>query len=223
MSRSQTYKKIAFDYIRNALMNGVIQQGDRVIADDIAVALGISIAPVREAIMELASRGLLEYRPNAGAVARTVSADELAGYDELRSHVEPLAAAKACRNGTPKQLKNIDRCFREMEKICTRIEAQQDNSEALERLLWSFNAADMNFHLAIFDAANHHALQRFGQQFADCFYLHTATIKHRLHDLPSLLAKQRNDLMIHRRINDAVQSRDAEKASKWMHKSLSPE
>jgi len=53
-------------HLRWLLFEGRIRPGDRIDQDEIAASLGISRQPVREAVLGLASEGLLLIRPRKG-------------------------------------------------------------------------------------------------------------------------------------------------------------
>lgn len=68
---------VAADYIRTLIFDGVLRNGERVLYDEIADRLQVSRQPVREAILELETDGLVVTRPKRGTFvgpfnARTV-------------------------------------------------------------------------------------------------------------------------------------------------------
>ena len=57
--------------IRDAILDGAMRPGDRLVEADIAAELGVSRGPVREGIRLLAGEGLVMLRRNRGAVVCT--------------------------------------------------------------------------------------------------------------------------------------------------------
>lgn len=68
---------------------GVIAPGSRVNSARIAAQLGLSVAPVREALRELAGRGVVDLLPDRGAVMRSITAEEVSQMWQL---ITPVAA-----------------------------------------------------------------------------------------------------------------------------------
>ena len=74
-----TKQERAYRTIRERILSGAYGPGYRVVIDTLAVELGVSAVPVREAIRRLEAEGLIVYRPNAGA---QVAPAEPGLYDE---------------------------------------------------------------------------------------------------------------------------------------------
>jgi DNA-binding GntR family transcriptional regulator len=72
------------DSIRSAIFAGQIEAGDRLVQADIAQQLDVSTTPVREALRELATEGLLRLDAHHGAVVRDLDPVELQEIHELR-------------------------------------------------------------------------------------------------------------------------------------------
>ncbi len=165
-----TFKKMAYDYIYTEIAKGHYAPGERIAAKSIADKIGVSLAPVREAIMDLANSGLIEYRPHAGAVVRNISKRELVQHLKLRILVEPFAAGEAAKYATNQDLVNIEKAYEYMQHIADKIEQTSDPKELQENFM-RFNHADMCFHLEVLKSTKNKALFRFGQLLMDSFYL----------------------------------------------------
>ncbi|MDQ0175359.1 GntR family transcriptional regulator [Bacillus chungangensis] len=66
-------RQYAYEVIRKRILNGTYVPGQRIIIDQIAKEVGSSHIPVREAIHQLESDQLIEYKPNSGAVVRGIN------------------------------------------------------------------------------------------------------------------------------------------------------
>ena len=77
------------------VLEGELAPGSRIIETRIARQLGTSQAPVREALRDLATLGLVEMHPFRGARVRQPAADELVEAMELRGELEAIAARTA--------------------------------------------------------------------------------------------------------------------------------
>lgn len=65
------------EYVIEAIMSGEFQPGDRVVASSLARQLGVSQAPVREAIRDLVLLGFLQAKPFKGTSVRSFTPKEL--------------------------------------------------------------------------------------------------------------------------------------------------
>src|SRR3954452_22166722 len=83
------------DELQHALLEGVLQPGERLRAEALAQRFGTSRTPVREALLQLEAQGLVEVEPNRGAVVKAFDAADLLDLYALRALLEPAAAARA--------------------------------------------------------------------------------------------------------------------------------
>lgn len=94
-----TLKDEALGVVRSALLSGEMKPGRIYSANSLAAQLGVSNSPVREAMMELAAKGLLEVVRNRGfRVVEMSDADRQEVYD-LRIMIEVPAVVKVARKG----------------------------------------------------------------------------------------------------------------------------
>ena len=85
------------DYILQKIAEGRYQSGDRIVETQLARELNVSQAPVREAILELATMGLLEERPYSGRYIRQFTIAEIEDIFATRAFVEEYAARRAAQ------------------------------------------------------------------------------------------------------------------------------
>jgi DNA-binding GntR family transcriptional regulator len=126
--------------LRERLLSGQIASGTRVNEAVIAREFGISRGPLREAIRQLVSEGLLVHRPNKGAVAFEAQPDEVEALFELRSALETAAARLAAARRDRKDIAALRRaCERSRKHLAA-------GRELAHRM-------DLDFHRALLDAA----------------------------------------------------------------------
>ncbi|WP_042430827.1 GntR family transcriptional regulator [Streptacidiphilus anmyonensis] len=85
--------------LRERILTGGIPSGTRINEVEVARELGISRGPLREAIRQLVSEGLLVHVPNKGAVVFEAGTREVEALFELRSALETAAARLAAERG----------------------------------------------------------------------------------------------------------------------------
>jgi DNA-binding GntR family transcriptional regulator len=93
---------------------GTLRPGERLIEVEIAERLGISRTPVREAIRQLESDGLVSHLPRAGSVVRTLEYAEIAELYEMRAVLEGTAARFAARAASEIEITELDAINAEM-------------------------------------------------------------------------------------------------------------
>ena len=112
-----SYKQRAYDHIRDKLMVGELAAGCRLSNRALAREIGISIIPVREAISQLVSEGLLEHKPRVGTFVVEPSRQEIAELCELREALEAYAASRAAERISDGELAEMQRCCDAMDVI----------------------------------------------------------------------------------------------------------
>jgi DNA-binding GntR family transcriptional regulator len=94
-------------FVRRRILNGTYRAGEYIRLEQLAVELGISVTPVREALFELRAEGLLEQQPRRGFVVLPVTARDIADVSDLQAHVGGVLAARAAANMTVEQLRAL--------------------------------------------------------------------------------------------------------------------
>ena len=83
--------------IREKILSGIYAPGSALLQDAIAAEFGTSKIPVREALVQLRSEGLLDIHAHRGFQVRPVSAQEVDEVFRLRLEIEPAAVAHGAR------------------------------------------------------------------------------------------------------------------------------
>lgn len=99
-----TAHEFVHDTLRRAILSGALPGGARLIQADIASQLSVSTTPVREALRDLATEGLVVFRAHIGAVVRELDFEELVELYDIRKAMEPLAIQRAAARITPGEL-----------------------------------------------------------------------------------------------------------------------
>ncbi|MFE0021690.1 GntR family transcriptional regulator [Amycolatopsis sp. NPDC059021] len=94
----------ALSALRQAIQNGDMAPGRRLVETELAEAYRVTRASVRAALIELTSEGLVERIPNRGARVRAVPLAEAIAITECRMVLEGLCAAKAAEAVTDEQI-----------------------------------------------------------------------------------------------------------------------
>lgn len=195
--------------IEQLILRGILRPGERLPSErDLAEKMDVSRPSLREAIADLADRGLLVSRAGSGvfvaevlgsafspALAQLFSTHDEAVFDYIsfRRDMEGLAAERAAIYGSETDLKLIDTIFRKMEV------AHQKRDPSDEAQL------DAEFHMAIIEASHNvimlHMLRSMFELLRQgVFYNRQMMFRNRM---------TRDQLLDqHRAINAAIQARD---------------
>jgi DNA-binding GntR family transcriptional regulator len=91
----ETYSlvELAVDRLRRDILSGRTDPGERLVEEQLTKRLGISRAPLREAMRLLAQQGLVEHIPRRGVRVATLSDDDVRELYEVRDVLERHAVA----------------------------------------------------------------------------------------------------------------------------------
>lgn len=95
---SRPLRETVFETIRQAIIDGVLPPGERLMEVQLAEDLGVSRTPVREAIRKLELEGLVHMLPRKGARVAPLSPGDVRDMMQIRGALEALAARLAAKN-----------------------------------------------------------------------------------------------------------------------------
>ncbi|MBS1895279.1 MAG: GntR family transcriptional regulator [Actinobacteria bacterium] len=124
----------AYQVLRRALRDGLIQPNRYYSESEFADMLGISRTPVREALKALEREGVLEAARHRGYRLRTFSSAEIEEIVFLRRALERIAVTKLIEHGSEADLEQLADVLR-----------RQENDEGGKEIF----ALDEEFHLSI--------------------------------------------------------------------------
>ncbi|PKO39918.1 MAG: GntR family transcriptional regulator [Betaproteobacteria bacterium HGW-Betaproteobacteria-6] len=91
------------ELIEERIVTGVYPPGTRLDEQELADTFGVSRTPVREALIQLASVGLIEIKPRRGATVPEVGADRVCEMFEVMAELEAMCGRLAARRITPSE------------------------------------------------------------------------------------------------------------------------
>src|SRR5215211_5972136 len=91
VARATTASDLVADSIRAAILSGQLKPGETLVERRLAVQLGVSKTPVREALIALSTSGLVAVNPNRGVTVRRLTLDDIRKCYEVRLLLEPWA------------------------------------------------------------------------------------------------------------------------------------
>ncbi len=188
------------DVILQRIVSGEYAPGSRLVETRIAQELGVSQAPVREALRDLEQLGCVIHEPFRGCSVKAFSADELLEAFPVRAALEALAARLAAERMTEDELLQLA-------ELVEKMRAAADRGDAHDQ-----SQANAQFHATIVRAARNATLER-QWSFLEPFSRTYMTVSQPGLDLLALSER-------HVPILEALRARDAEAAAAAMHRHL---
>jgi len=194
--RDMSLAKLVRDNMLGLILSGELGPGQRINEPDIAARLQVSRVPVREALRELESTGLVAARKNVGVFVRVLLPKEVSELYELRSVLDAHAGrrgaglADTARRRLVKTLSGLTRAM---------------NANARQRDVQAYYANNLAFHWAIVEAADNDTLARTYRGIVQ--QLHVSRLKNLSRDIGMQIS-----LVEHRQIVEAIAAGDAGRA-----------
>ena len=135
-----------FEYIVDSILNGIYPPSSRISPKKIASQLGISLAPVRDAMEKLEQDGWIKKIPQKGTYVRQISLEDIEQIYELRQILETGAVCIAIEKRIPEFLTNLKDTVELLIKA-----SKSGDLQAYEKL-------DTQFHIQLVQAAGNEAL-----------------------------------------------------------------
>jgi len=203
-------------------MGGELSEETFLSPAQLAKKIGVSDTPVREAIIQLESEGLVERVPKFGIRARRLDRQELEEMFELRISLESSAAKLAAKRITPEQLNRLRENRVLHAKAIKELRAsKQTLTDILHDQVWKSpyteQAAKLNvlFHLTILAASKNRKLIKI---VTDLHVLGKVLRGRILLPGETPIGRLARDYRFHRRILKALETGNEKAAGEWMEK-----
>jgi DNA-binding GntR family transcriptional regulator len=187
----RTAHQLVLETLRRAILTGRIPGGTRLVQADLAERMQVSTTPVREALRDLATEGLIKLDAHRGAEVKSLSRDEVAEIYRLRRILEPEAMRLA-----------VERISDEEIATAAAIQARADG----ERDTAAWVELNQQFHNVFVAAARSPRLAGILQGLHDAAGMYIAATLMQGADRRSEANRE------HRELLDAVRRRDVQAA-----------
>ncbi|WP_210237826.1 GntR family transcriptional regulator [Aliirhizobium smilacinae] len=185
------------DAIREMIVDGHLEPGQKVPEKELCDRFDISRTPLREALKALAAEGMLELLPQRGARVAILGEEELVELFPIIAAMEALAGELACDRITDAQVAEI-------RQMHGRMLIAFEQSDRLE-----YATLNRAIHMAIFDASGNAALLVLYRNME----LKIRNIRHTMRQLPQDWKQALDD---HDEMLDALSARDKTRLSAIM-------
>ncbi len=197
-SRRLSSHELVAEVLREAITSGHLKANDPLPQQEIAAQLEVSHIPVREALRQLQSEGLVTFRPNYGATVTAHTPEEIREIYDIRAILETAAVRRAATRLSEAALEEAAKLLKQTER---------DADDA------AWGSHDVEFHRLIYGLDDHPRLRELIDGLlrrVDRYWLvHGLMLKHR-----------REFEAEHRRLLAAMRARDGERAAKLLERHL---
>lgn len=136
------------DVLRNLIVHGDLNPGDRIVESRVARQLGVGQPTVREALVALEHQGLVVRKTNQGCIVTSLTRSEISQILKIRGELEVLAVELAAENAADAEIEEL-------------LEVTRDMKAAAEaRDVQGFFAHDFRFHEKLWKASGNTFLPR---------------------------------------------------------------
>lgn len=139
--RPKSLKELVVDEVRARIVDGRMTLGEALSENALAAQLGISKTPVREALLQLQSEGLVEVVPQRGTFVFRLDPQQVVQISELREALETAAAAWAIK-------RNYAPLVERMTAICAEMEKAQKRGDTVR-----YHELDGRYHQTMIELA----------------------------------------------------------------------
>ncbi|MFN2231139.1 MAG: GntR family transcriptional regulator [Anaerolineae bacterium] len=189
VSQFQSINYSVYSALRRAIFDGDLQDGDRIVEAEVSRKLGISRAPIREALQSLRQAGLVEHEPRRGWYVIGLQPDDMWDIYLIRAAIEAIAARRVAEQMSAELTAQLQALIAQMA-----VAAEKDDPDALA-------AYDVQFHELIIQHGGSNQLQRIWRQLHPQDWTIMSVL--RLPEVPLAEMAQR-----HRTVLDAITSGD---------------
>ncbi|PZQ77316.1 MAG: GntR family transcriptional regulator [Variovorax paradoxus] len=190
--------------LRDWILHGQIQPGERLEEIPLAEKLGVSRTPVRAALGTLANEGLVDHQPKRGYLVRGFDMEAIAAAYDVRAVLEGLACRNAATRGlTEAQSQRLQDALAEGDRILARGELRPEDHAPYQQM-------NVTIHDTLLQASGNPWVNRFAEQAQNIPFASDRII---LWDDHPIILRSHGD---HHRIIEAVIARDAVRAEELM-------
>ena len=198
---------VVAEHLRAAILDGDFKPGQWLRQQHIAEEMGVSAMPVREALQQLASEGVVEHVPYRGTRVVSFSPQDVADLYAQRSFLESRAARAAADNITPEELAEL-----------RTLHARMKGKLALHQLSTYANL-NRRFHETIYAASRRDVLIRALDRIWSTFPILMMSY-YAQREAESLSEREAQDLEEHDQIIAALETCDSEGAERLMRQHI---
>jgi DNA-binding GntR family transcriptional regulator len=200
---TQPARHLVADRIRESILDGSLEPGERLVERKLAETLGVSQSAIREALIQLELEGHVTKKPNSATYVTHFSQRDLENTIAVRRALEAFAVEEAARHAGPADIAKLEELY------------QQASAAAHAREFQKYIRRDLTWHIAMWEATHNECLVECLRRIVVPLFGFSAI---RVAMQPGFnLVK---DVQLHRAVLDAVKAGDPDKARRAFHAAM---
>ena len=190
----RTLEDYAYNTIREAILFGELEAGQRILLKNLEATFSISRTPIRQALRRLAERGYVTLQPHSSMRVRPLNFAEVNELYALRQAIEPIAMAEGIRGAD-------DSVMAPLVALLAEMHAATENEDRLP-----LKALNTKFHRSMYEPSGMpHLLLIYDRLLGICE-------RYQWTQANAPIAELRRDLQHHEKIMDAYRARNQDRA-----------
>ena len=185
------------DMVRDRILKGEYEIGEKIKETQIAAELRVSRTPIREAFKLLENEGLIDYIPNRGCFAKGFTRQDVDDIYAVREALERLAVERAVERITPEEIRELEEQWELMEFYSKK----KDGKKVLE--------LNSSFHDIIYASTRSRFMAQVLRSYKDYIDKTRKAVIYKQDYLESILKE-------HKKILDAIKRKEKEEAAEAM-------
>jgi DNA-binding GntR family transcriptional regulator len=190
-----------YQNIKQGIITGTLVEGTRLLENEIADQMGVSRAPVREALTMLEGDRLIDFQVNQGAYVRKLNKDEIWEIYTARSLIEGYVASLAAKKASANDVNNLKQALKKVLEAAERGNLEETVTK------------DFEYHHLIWEISGHRLFMEILNNLEDQIRMFMAVQAH-------LFVHLIDSVEDHVKIVDAITNGDSEMASKTMQQHI---
>jgi DNA-binding GntR family transcriptional regulator len=145
----RTIEQMVVQRLRDAITQGRLVPGQKLVYADIAEQMNVSVTPVREAVKTLEALGLVTIRPHRTAIVSSLTEDQVQQLYALRLLLEGWATERTVTSMSPEDISHLKNVYEEMDRVVEVLNRNVNDVVRTEAIV-SLQHLHTDFHSSIY-------------------------------------------------------------------------
>jgi DNA-binding GntR family transcriptional regulator len=200
---TQPTRQLVADRIRESILDGSLQPGERLVERKLAETLGVSQSAIREALIQLELEGHVTKKPNSATYVTDFSQRDLENTIAVRRALEAFAVEEAARHATPADIAKLEQLY------------ELSSAAAHAREFQKYIRRDLSWHIRMWESTHNECLVECLRRIVVPLFGFSAI---RVATQPGF--DLLHDVQLHRAVLDAVKAGEPERARRAFHAAM---
>ncbi len=201
---NQPARHLVAERIRESILDGSLQPGERLVERKLADTLGVSQSAIREALIQLELEGHVTKKPNSATHVTDFSQRDLENTIAVRRALEAFAVEEAARHATPADIVRLEALY------------EHSSAAAHAREFQKYIRGDLSWHICVWESTHNDCLVECLRRIVVPLFGFSA-IRVAMQPGFDLV----HDALLHRAVLDAIKAGEPERARRAFSTAMS--